>query len=76
MPGHLGIGVSAYSRAEAETLARDAASHMGWAFDATGVLEDVDVRELDQNHVVPNRGPVTFRGVWYPMLNLAARIRE
>ena len=72
----MGIGVSAYSRAEAETMARNAASRMGWAFDANGVVEDVDVRGLDQNHVVPNMGPVTFHGVWYPMLNLAARIRE
>jgi hypothetical protein len=76
VPGHLGIGVTAYSPAEAEALARDVATHMGWTFEANGVMEDVDVRQLDQNHVVPNMGPVTFHGVWYPMLNLGARIRE
>jgi hypothetical protein len=32
------------------------------------VVEDVDVRDLDQGHVVPNIGPVNFRGVWYPNL--------
>jgi hypothetical protein len=30
------------------------------------VIEDVDVRELDQGHVVPNMGDPTVRGVWYP----------
>jgi len=31
---------------------------------------DVDVRELDQRHVVPNMGPPSIFGVWYPRLNL------
>ena len=25
-----------------------------------------DVKELDQNHVVPNMGVIVQRGVWYP----------
>ncbi|MCW2926654.1 MAG: hypothetical protein JWM86_622, partial [Thermoleophilia bacterium] len=30
------------------------------------VTEDVDVRDLDQGHVIPNMGVVVWRGVWYP----------
>lgn len=75
VPGHLGIGVTAYSRTEAETLARAAANQVGWPFDASAVVEDIDVRDLDQNHVIPNMGPVNFHGVWYPAFNLGAPVR-
>ncbi len=30
-------------------------------------IEDVDVRTLDQGHVIPNMLPPDRRGVWYPM---------
>ena len=75
VPGHLGIGVTAYSRTEAEALARTAANQVGWPFDAGVVVEDIDVRDLDQNHVVPNMGPVNFHGVWYPAFNLGGSVR-
>ena len=35
-----------------------------------GIVENIDVRTLDQKHVVPNMGPVRFVGVCYPLLNL------
>ena len=68
--GHLGIGVTAASRSEAESLAKEAAREMGWSTDLGTIVEDVDIRDLDANHVLPNIGPVNFRGVWYPALNL------
>jgi hypothetical protein len=70
IPGMAGIGVTAYSLADAESLARDACAGLGAIFEPTNVVEDVDVRDLDQNHIVPNIGPVNFRGVWYPALNV------
>ena len=70
IPGHFGIGVTASSRVEAESLAALAAAQVGWSFAASGVVEDVDVRELDQNHVVPNMGIVSNRGVWFPALSV------
>ena len=30
------------------------------------VIDDVDVRDLDQRHVVPNMGDPAVRGVWFP----------
>ena len=69
IPGHLGIGVTAFSRAEADRLAADAAERLGWPCPSGLVIEDVDVRELDQGHVVPNMGPAAVRGVWYPRLH-------
>jgi hypothetical protein len=69
LPGHIGVGVTAYSVDDAEALARDACATVGWSFKPTEVSEDVDIRTLDQSHVTPNIGPVNFRGVWYPRLN-------
>jgi hypothetical protein len=64
----LGIGVTAYSREDALTLIRE----IGWEIDlnAATVIENVRFDDLDQGHVVPNMGPMTFRGVWYPCFNI------
>ena len=31
------------------------------------VIENVDVRELDQGMVVPNMKAVVYRGIWFPL---------
>lgn len=31
------------------------------------IVEDVNIEDLDQNHVVPNIGSVFTRGIWFPM---------
>lgn len=31
------------------------------------VIEDVDIRKLDQGHVIPNMLPPVYRGIWYPL---------
>lgn len=31
------------------------------------VIEDIDIRTLDQGHVIPNMHPPSNRGVWYPL---------
>lgn len=62
----LGFGITAYTEEEAYRLAAEAADALQLDFD---VLEDIDIRDLDQRHVVPNMGPPNFRGVWFPRLN-------
>jgi hypothetical protein len=64
--GCAGIGVTAYSREDAERLiqAEETLKH----YELVSVIDDVDIRSLDQNHIVPNIGPVNFRGIWYPNL--------
>ena len=69
--GHLGFGVTAYSLEDATTLVDDVAKRLGLSAEVIKIVEDVDVRDLDQNHVVPNMGPPNFRGVWFPNLNLS-----
>ena len=61
-----GYGVTAYTREEAEELARGAAFRMGKSFLITGVTEDVAISDLDQDHVTPYMSPPEFHGVWFP----------
>ena len=66
---HLGFGVTAYSLRDAEQLLDEAARGLGMDYEVLEVIGDVDVRALDQNHVLPNMGLVNVRGVWFPNLN-------
>jgi hypothetical protein len=66
-----GIGVTAATEAQARALAEEARKEL-FPPEATflGVIPDVDVRTLDEGHVIPNMGPPAIRGVWYPKLNI------
>ena len=68
---HYGFGVTAYTVEDAKALVDKAALYIGWSTETIKIIEDVDVRDLDQNHVVPNMGPPNLRGVWFPNLNLS-----
>jgi hypothetical protein len=59
----LGYGVTAYSVEDARQLLRQA----GLSGEGESVVEDVDIRTLDQGHVIPNMRPPNLRGVWFPM---------
>lgn len=70
------IGVSAYSKTGAISLITESASvnsflgrHVLKINDETETIEDIDIRLLDPNHVIPNMGVVTWEGVWWPNLN-------
>ena len=66
----LGYGVTAYSREDAESLL----CSLGLPRPGEAIVEVVSgIRhdQLDQNHVVPNAGPMVFRGVWYPNYTLS-----
>ena len=69
VPGHLGIGVSAPSLEQARELAERVRTELWPAAPALGtVVEDVDIRTLDQRHVLPNMRPPVWPGVWFPMV--------
>ena len=70
LAGHFGVGVTASTLEEAQRLAEEAKRRHWPGADGFGSPdEDVDIRRLDPNHVVPNIGVVTVRGVWYPRVN-------
>jgi hypothetical protein len=64
-PGALGLGcgVTAFNLEDALRIAREVAPSLT----IKACIEDVDISELDQSHVIPNMGLVTERGVWYPL---------
>ena len=65
-----GIGVTAASELEARGLAEPVRTAYFAETSIVDAIWDVDLSTLDQNHVVPNLGPVVLRGVWYPRLNI------
>lgn len=69
-PTRFGIGVTAYSVEDARTLIDNEVKSRGLNAEELPVIEDVDIRDLDQNHVILNMGSPNFRGIWFPCLNL------
>lgn len=59
-----GVGVTAYSLDDAKGLIAQEPSIGN--VNLNSVVENIDVQTLDENHVIPNMGPVNFRGIWYP----------
>jgi len=66
----LGFGVTAFSREDAFQLLGASGYALSSDDPAIRVIEGIQVADLDQNHVIPNMGPIVFRGVWFPRANL------
>lgn len=73
--GPKNFGVTAPSINHARSLAILEMQKLGWThFTDSEIMqakfiEDIDIRELDQDHVIPNIGVVSRQGVWYPNCN-------
>ena len=65
-----GFGVTAFSVEDAKHLLGQAVPGHYREAEVLNIIEDMDIRSLDQNHVVPNIGPPNLRGVWFPLLSL------
>lgn len=61
----VGCGVTAYAYDDAVQILKDKVFEQ--SLPACSVIEDIDVSTLDENHVRPNMGAVTQRGVWFPL---------
>jgi hypothetical protein len=62
----MGCGITAFSREDAFALLLKVWPGKGDGLTISNVSEDIDLTTLDQNHVLPNLGDVTKRGVWFP----------
>jgi hypothetical protein len=60
-----GIGITAYSFDEAELILNETIKKHNLELNIVEVISDVDIRTLDQNHVVPNMNPPNLKGVWF-----------
>lgn len=63
----MGCGVTAGSKEEAVTLLKVCIFEEGQFPHIRRCIEDVDIRSLDQNHVVPNMGDPVRPGIWFPL---------
>lgn len=74
--GPKNFGVTASSKSEGRELIIDSLNKLNLQplgenlSDTIEVIEDIDIRLLDQGHVIPNMGVVTFKGVWFPNFNM------
>ena len=66
-PLNIGCGVTAYHYEDALEILKSTVFSGKPMLEINSVAEDVDVQALDQNHVIPNMGLVTNRGVWFPL---------
>jgi hypothetical protein len=64
----LGCGVTAYCLGDAKTVLNEVLFRGDPFPEIEQVVEDVDVRDLDQGRVIPNMGSPHERGVWFPRL--------
>ena len=65
---YFGVGITAYSREEADQILAEVVERHGLDVEIYDVVTNIDIRNLDQNHVIPNMNPPNYRGVWFPML--------
>jgi hypothetical protein len=60
------IGVTAYSLEDAKKLIQEKAFPKDEFPPIKNITENILFQDLDKNHVAPNIGPISERGVWYP----------
>ncbi len=65
-PLNLGCGVTAGSKESALEMVRSLVFR-GGSFEVDSVIENIDIRDLDQRHVLPNMGDCTRHGIWFPL---------
>jgi hypothetical protein len=63
------VGVTAYDVDDANRLLDENLFKAETRPALAGLIEDIDVSTLDPNHILPNIGFTTIRGIWYPNLN-------
>jgi hypothetical protein len=63
----LGCGITAYNYADAIEILEKLVFAGRLMPKIESGIEDVDIQLLDRDHVLPNMGLVTARGVWFPL---------
>jgi hypothetical protein len=66
-PLNIGCGVTAYDYEDARNILNLYVFINKPIPEIASALANVDIRSLDQNHVIPNMGVVSDRGVWFPL---------
>ncbi|WP_343694012.1 hypothetical protein [Chitinophaga sp.] len=62
----IGCGITAYNYEDAISILKDKVFKEQVIPVIKRMIENVDIRTLDQGHVIPNMTPPVARGVWFP----------
>lgn len=63
----IGCGVTAHNLSDAMSLVKQQIFDGSEVPNVRRVVEDVDISTLDADHVRPNMGMPTYRGIWFPL---------
>jgi hypothetical protein len=63
----LGCGVTAFDYSDAMGLLTKKFFVDGQIPVIKNCIENVDIRQLDQEHIIPNMFSPSIRGIWYPL---------
>ena len=63
----LGCGVTAFNYEDAVKILEETIFIRQKLPAIKNYIENIDIRNLDQGHVIPNMWTPNFRGVWYPI---------
>jgi len=66
--GPIGFGVTAWSIEDAFKLIKERGFHIDE--ERAVIHEGVQPHEVDFDYIARNSGPASFRGIWYPALNI------
>jgi hypothetical protein len=61
------FGVTAYSFDDAISILKQKADWKEEMPPVKTFIENIKSKDLDQNHVAPNMGAISERGIWYPI---------
>lgn len=64
-----GCGISAYSYQDAIAIIKQEVFKDIEMPKIKKYIENVDIRDLDKGHVIPNMKPPIYRGVWFPQIS-------
>lgn len=63
----LGCGVTAKDKSQALEIIKDRVFGGKELPEILSCIENIDIRELDSGHVLPNMGNPALLGVWFPL---------
>ena len=64
------MGVTAFSLEDALALLDDHGYDFHRLAKRIEVRRGITFQDIDSCHILPNSGPIFFRGIWYPCLNI------
>jgi len=63
----MGCGVTGYEYEDAIKILKEKVFVNKELPQIRKVVENINIGELDQNHVIPNMSPPSNRGIWFPL---------